>query len=49
MLQLQNFKTKESIKRYYRLDQNYETKKISTTVVIICTVMLHLLINRLLW
>ena len=48
MLQLQNLKLKESIYRYYRLDQNYiKTRKNSTAVVIIRTITIDLLINRL--
>ena len=38
ILQLQNLKLKESIYRYYRLDQNYvKTRKNNTAVVIIRT------------
>ena len=48
ILQLQNLKLKESIYRYYRLDQNYiKTRKNSTAVVIIRTITIDLLINRL--
>ena len=48
ILQLQNLKLKESIYRYYRLDQNYiKTRKNSTAVVIIPTITIDLLINRL--
>ena len=48
LLQLQNLKLKESIYRYYRLDQNYiNTRKNSTAVVIIRTITIDLLINRL--
>ena len=48
ILQLQNLKLKESIYRYYKLDQNYiKTRKKSTAVVIIRTITIDLLINRL--
>ena len=48
ILQLQNLKLKESIYRYYKLDQNYiKTRKKSTAVVIISTITIDLLINRL--
>ena len=48
ILQLQNLKLKESIYRYYKMDQNYiKTRKKSTAVVIIRTITIDLLINRL--
>ena len=48
MLQLQILKLKESLQQCYRLDQNYvKTKKDRTTVLIIHTIALDLLINRL--
>ena len=48
ILQLQNLKLKESIYQYYRLDQNYiKTRKNNTAVVMIRTIMIDLLINRL--
>ena len=48
ILQLQNLKLKGSMYRYYRLDQNYiKTRKNNTAVVIVRTITLDLLINRL--
>ena len=45
---MQDLKLKESIYRYYKMDQNYiKTRKKSTAVVIIRTITIDLLINRL--
>ena len=47
ILQLQNLKLKESIYRYYKLDQNYIKTRKKSTAVVIRTITIDLLINRL--